>query len=794
MSSNNSNNDFPIDVLFAHHRGDSLDVLPAGFTPQLPIEMSEMLSDLDYNGIVGTIPTETDPFSNYLALFGSQAETQPAGRYEDEDCSAISNQVFRQRLPRVMSDIDKESRESQVSNTGNHQELHDSNGQSISFNPISVPSELGTTTGASLSKRGMRHPRRQNHACDQCRSSKKACNLPLNTKIHQQKPLRPCSTCNIRGLKCTVAWLTSKNSEQHARKRTRAESDGLDVEASNDAVDVLPPADREERVHSTLLKSQRPPGAMEGELFRQLNARELCLQQFNLYVDVCDMPISQSLLHGCMPPRYSLGIAALTPLSNSVHLNTYLEKANTWIQSCWEMNSTSWSSTAVAPHAFRSVSLLDSLFQGKVGQRFASSPSRDASINDAYKCVAIATAAQFSLKVCDARKATFHSRDLACATWRKARDMVFKNIAATGSFRQSLSLVLFGFIICPEKWSNEGTRFEENATYALSEGIRRLMTLCASARDSVCDTQKTNCTAASENMGERPNPIQKLPNDMKENVMELIGAVEWLAKMTNAVVIATSRGETCPVLPGKYDDSLGSPVMNRYSIQSLEMSIMPRAVVKDEEIHDSIVSRVVAEQTLMTICGNGLSGDRLEKIVRQCGSLVVLLWMSLALLILSIRDFDKGSAGFDRFQCHFEATLKLVKLWRSSIGVFDDITKARLEQLPSDTRRIVAFCLNDGDLAVLAFHDAIQRLEMDLALQKPTPEKDRIYSTIELTKCSRKAQRLMSATQVCTLASISQGISSPGLQGSNGLKSSVQDMGAHPVSTPKALIYSSANS
>jgi hypothetical protein len=532
---------------------------------------------------------------------------------------------------------------------------------------------------------------------------------------------------------------------------------------------------------------------MEGELFRQINAREICLQQFNLYVDVCDMPISQCLLHGSMPPRYSLGIAALAPLSNSVHLNAYLKKANTWIQSCWEMNSTSWSSTAVAPHTFRSVSLLDSLFQGKVGQRFASSPLRDASINEAYKCVAIATAAQFTLQDSDATKATFHTRDLACATWRKAKEMVFKNIAATGSFRQSLSLVLFGYITCPERWSNEGARFEEDATYALSEGIRRLMTLCANAHDIIWDTQRADCTAASENTGETPNSIQKLPNDMKDNVMELIGAIEWLAKIANAVVIAISRGETCPVLPGKYDNGLGSPVMNQFSVQSLGMTIMPGAVAQEEEIRDSIVSRVEGEQTLMSVWSKGLSDDRLEDTVRQCGSLVILLWMSLASLIVSIRDVDKGSAGFDQFKCHFENTLKLVKLWRSSTGVFDDITKAYLEQLPSNTRLIVAFCLNDGDLAVLTFHDTIQRLELDLNVLKPVAEKERIYRTLELTKCSRKAQRLVSATQICTMTSISQGISSPGLQGSNGLKSSVQDMGAHPVSTPKAFIYSFAN-
>lgn len=171
------------------------------------------------------------------------------------------------------------------------------------------------------------------------------------------------------------------------------------------------------------------------------------------------MPISQCLLQGSMLPRYSLGIAALAPLSGNMQLSNYLDKANLWIESCWETNSSLWASTSVAPHIFRAVSILDSLFQ-RDGSRGSLAPmtSRDSSITEAYKWVAMATAAQFaagkdehgSTSNTDSRTARPRSRDIASATWRAAKQMVFGNIAATSSFRLALSLLLFGIIPPPD--------------------------------------------------------------------------------------------------------------------------------------------------------------------------------------------------------------------------------------------------------------------------------------------------------------------------------------------------------
>ena len=91
----------------------------------------------------------------------------------------------------------------------------------------STPTNNVQDSNARISRLGgstIRNPRRQNHSCDQCRSSKKACNLPLRVGISGQKPSTPCATCNARGLECTVAWLASKKSEKQSRKKARTSS------------------------------------------------------------------------------------------------------------------------------------------------------------------------------------------------------------------------------------------------------------------------------------------------------------------------------------------------------------------------------------------------------------------------------------------------------------------------------------------------------------------------------------------------------------------------------------------
>jgi hypothetical protein len=123
------------------------------------------------------------------------------------------------------------------------------------------------------------NPRRQNHSCDQCRSSKKACNLPLRIGISGQKPSTPCATCNARGLECTVAWLASKKSEKQSRKKARTSSYLREGSHPLNATDLSIVAEEHQRTDDTLSRSGSL-STLEVDLARQLTARETCLQQY----------------------------------------------------------------------------------------------------------------------------------------------------------------------------------------------------------------------------------------------------------------------------------------------------------------------------------------------------------------------------------------------------------------------------------------------------------------------------------------------------------------------------------
>lgn len=77
-----------------------------------------------------------------------------------------------------------------------------------------------------------------------------------------------------------------------------------------------------------------------------------------------------------------------------------------------------------------------------------------------------------------------HSRDIATDTWRRAKKLLFKNISSVRSFRLALSLLLFGLIPAPEP-GDKSSVFEDDASFAFCEGVRRVRMLCAQARTCV---------------------------------------------------------------------------------------------------------------------------------------------------------------------------------------------------------------------------------------------------------------------------------------------------------------------
>ncbi|KAE8336603.1 hypothetical protein BDV24DRAFT_168174 [Aspergillus arachidicola] len=586
--------------------------------------------------------------------------------------------------------------------------------------------------------------RRQNHACDSCRMAKKACDLPPNAAgaAERRKSYRQtCSMCRTRGLQCTVTWLASKQ----ARKGT----------ASTRAASAASAA--------SLRAAAVSPSAIEGDIARQVVARDTCALQFDLYVEAFDMPVSQCLLPGSMPPLYNLGVAAFSLLSKSTPISRHFDKANEWIQSCWEAaHGEGWSGPVDnAPHVFRTLSILDALLQRSEPWRAAE--SRNASITQAYKWVAVASAAQFvtTSEKGAGNRTPSQNHDLALATFRKARDMVFGNIAAIASFRLAFSMLLFGIII-PPGCGEEKQRFEEDTRFTLCEGVRRLQLLCglAQTRLRVVSARSTVSNSSGGDSGGQYLEDPNIPPDVIPLVTELVAAVQWLVNLASAAVVSSSYQNFCPA-----QIRVGDGVLQTDSSLSPSLSLVEEP--QQQEIEDSIVARARGEaKPFLTVWNQGTlshddtGNDRYVaplECARRMTSVAVLLWKSLARLTVAVECRKGAELDYEEIELLYDKMTTLVQLWRTTFGTFDSTTTLHLYEAPTAVWRLFTFCSNDADLAILLFCELAQRLETQLARNSSasapleTPQW-RLYSALQSDHTSRARQRLVSAIQVAAIA------------------------------------------
>lgn len=604
------------------------------------------------------------------------------------------------------------------------------------------PSESNTNTHQQTRKRPLR---RQNHACDTCRSSKKACDLPLEVAIGRgYKVSKECTTCKIRGVECTAEWLSKKQSLKQAKKRSKmSEQSPINPETAEDG-------------QKTSLQDTfgilTPASSAETELSRQLIAQSICSENFHLYVHTYDMPVTQCLLSGTMPPRYSLGIGAYIPLCNSPRVSVHIQKASSWVETCWPVslsNHVDPATLVATPHLFSAMSVLDALFFDSRASHSKSMPksTRDFQITEAYKWVAVAMSAQFFLrniehsnaesrnKFADAKIANL--RDVAFASWRKARDMLFRNIAATNSFRLATSLVIFGIISPAVESPEDRQTCEEDSRYALHEGLSRLRSLSSQAR---C---RLEATAAGRHFqmlpeGYNNDPIQDLYSDDRANVLELIGAVEWMVSLINSVIIGTSRGAICP-LPFDNDDS-GIVTQDCLWLEDTK-SCDPYEV----EIEELILARAEGTSKSAVMCQELGEDDAMIRVGREASAITILLWRSLARFVMAAEALD-----YDAISRWHVTTVTLINLWRGSFGSADASTVLSFKKPWS--HRIFAFYSNDADVAILLFHEAVQKLGASVSVQSSNPAERRLANILFGASGYHRTQRLLSASMISVIA------------------------------------------
>ncbi|GFG19167.1 hypothetical protein IFM5058_09778 [Aspergillus udagawae] len=755
----------------------------------------QMLSLLAFNEMDNLDATERDPFSNYIELLANQSE-QVQGYHSVPEWGDVSGQTLHNLSSSLAEGAEDEHNGLVCVNNADQTSQNSPSGDTGRSSPWPACSTQHTGVGVTLSK-GLgttRNPRKQNHSCDQCRTAKRACSLRQNMPINGQKPTTPCTTCDMRGLECTVAWLVNRKSQQETRKRRRTTSY---VQGTGTVADPCVAPCSEKRADTPLVEIGAVVLSREDDLARQLAGRDTLSQRFNLYVDVIDMPISQCLLQGSMHPSYHLGIAALGPLSDSSHMSVYFHRANVWIKSCWEAQTGSSASAAAAPNLLRATSVLDALFQYNGNRPVYSSTSRDASIAETYKWVTIASVAQFAASNHQSeepgqpgqRDPHSHSRDVAMITWRRAKELLFQNISFVRSFRLAMSLLLFGLIPVPNP-GDQSSAFEEDATFALCEGVRRIKTLCSEARACVLANIEVD---ASRYPKTKFHSVQMLPKDVQGNILELIAAIEWMSIMTNSIVIASSCGNICPLPLEICDNTLESPYSGQEATQASGSDVSSVALLHDYEIDKSITSRAKeGECAFIALMCRDSSEELVLQAARQSGAVVILLWVCLACFNLDIENIINGNPNYEAAHRRYTIAVRLVELWGLSFGTLDSTTAFCIEKSTSDVRRLAGFCLNDGVLAILTFCAAAQRLETYLEGQPSIPQKESLASNLRSSRSYRKRQRLLAAQQLATFAKVSQGIASPGFQGTCGLKAHIQDIAAHPYAKMVAQAHASA--
>ncbi|GLI78730.1 hypothetical protein PoHVEF18_007051 [Penicillium ochrochloron] len=638
------------------------------------------------------------------------------------------------------------------------------------------------------SKRRPQRFRKQNRSCDPCRSAKRACDLPPDTTLSKNLPLSPCSMCTLRGKVCTIAWRSAKqashNTKKHASdsfsKRRFTGHGPNTIEHVNDGLSPTSP--------TTLPRHDLA-------LICRTMESQTCFQKLRVYIHTFDNPISNLLSKKCMPPCYSLGITALTPLKRNTQLAARFNQAESSIMNSWESRSPPQLRFSHTSRLFLTASILDLLFQRPYSRsKYERLTSRDIALIETYKWVAIATGSQFVVNesgTVEEEKSHDQARDIAYATWCKAKHMVFENIAANKSFRLGLSLLLFGTIL-PPTGTDRSSDFEEEAAYALHEGIRRLHTLCAEARACLQGVDIRSLVikplVGPHTPTERQCLFQILPPEAHGNILELIAAFEWLVEMSQSVAVSLSPFGRFPVEPSFNNINSECPQVKEFSGQKSGVkSVYNGRNLKPMD--DDIIARVKAvTQPVTELWTQGAAEQLVLDTVLELGSFVVIMWKALARLTLATRNWRTGYANDAEIHRHFNTMSLLIDLWRTTFGIIDCDSAKSLQLSPTNVRLSVIFCATDGDLAVLLFYELCCHLENHLRNQ--SQERDNcLRETLNLTKNSRDGQRLTSAMQMSFLASANRGVSSSGFQEKGDFMVDLGDIRAHPHPTMVVQAY-----
>lgn len=147
---------------------------------------------------------------------------------------------------------------------------------------------------------------------------------------------------------------------------------------------------------------------------------------------------------------------------------------------------------------------------------------------------------------------------------------------------------------CPPTGLEQSPTYAEDIAFAHREGARRLQTLCAKARAHL-QTHRGEGGASTSLLNRRTagrvsHPVQTLPSEVKQNILELLGAIEWLFWISHFAAIATTG-------PTSFDLDYAS--VNKYGLLRDPVDGM-KSRGNEHNLQDSIVIRAQSKQEPVT--------------------------------------------------------------------------------------------------------------------------------------------------------------------------------------------------
>ncbi|KAE8360915.1 hypothetical protein BDV27DRAFT_161237 [Aspergillus caelatus] len=189
-----------------------------------------------------------------------------------------------------------------------------------------------------------------------------------------------------------------------------------------------------------------------------------------------------------------------------------------------------------------------------------------------------------------------------------------------------------------------------------------------------------------------------------KNILEFIASFEWLADISQCTAIALFLDRTLTVAPSISD-------LEAYDTHPIDIVQMV-----DGKGYNAIIARFKAEtQTVTVLWTQGSPEYIINSAISESGSLVVLMFKSLARWTLATQNLCTIEADYVEIGQYLKTIMILVDIWRTRFGPIDRDAAMSLELATTYLRRNALFCAIDGDLAGLVFYELSCRLQSFLA-------------------------------------------------------------------------------